>query len=164
MASNALDQALERHREMLDDVNRRLAAVRDDRPLPPETALGELDQQLGRLRARLDEAEAAKAAAVERYDQAVAGYRRDIKELETRREEVRRGLEGRDGPGGPLPGGDRPVDAVRGIGPQFRARLEEAGVRSVRELAALQPARLAAILEISEDRAAALIESARQVG
>jgi predicted flap endonuclease-1-like 5' DNA nuclease len=160
MASNALDQALERHREMLEDANRRLAAVRGEAELPPAIAIGELDEQLTRLRARLSEAEAAKAAAVARYDQAAAGYRRDIAELEARQEEVRRALEGRSGP---WPGSDRPVNAVRGIGPQFRARLEEAGVRTARELAALEPARLAAILAISEDRAAALIESARQV-
>ena len=160
-ALNALDRALEPHREMLDDANRRLTAVRDERPLPPKLALDDLEAQLGRLRARLAESETAKAAAVERYDYAAAGYRRDIAELEAQQEEVRRVLEGRVEP---LPGGERPVDNVRGIGPQFRARLEEAGVRSVRELAALEPARLAEILAISEDRAAALIESAREVG
>jgi predicted flap endonuclease-1-like 5' DNA nuclease len=161
MASNALDHAFERHRAMLDDARLRFDAVRGERELAPEFAIRELDDQLGRLRTRLAETEAARAAAMTRYDASAAAHRRDIAELEARRDEVRRALEGRPTP---QPADDRPVDTVRGIGPQFRARLEEAGIRTARELAALEPARLTAILSISEDRAAALIESARQPG
>jgi Family of unknown function (DUF6519)/Carboxypeptidase regulatory-like domain len=61
------------------------------------------------------------------------------------------------GPGGPV----RLVREIPGIGGVFASRLEQEGVTTVSELAALPPARLATILNVSEDRAGGFIEAAR---
>jgi predicted flap endonuclease-1-like 5' DNA nuclease len=55
----------------------------------------------------------------------------------------------------------RQVDEVRGIGPEYKERLEAKGIKNLAELASIVPARLAEILEISEVRAVSFIDEAR---
>jgi hypothetical protein len=57
----------------------------------------------------------------------------------------------------------RTLAEVGGIGPVFRARLEANGITHPAEVASLEAARLASILEISEIRANVLIENARRL-
>jgi hypothetical protein len=58
---------------------------------------------------------------------------------------------------GPIPVGDVP-----GIGPAREARLSEAGVRNLAELAGLEPGELARLLGMSEGRARAVLDEARR--
>jgi hypothetical protein len=57
----------------------------------------------------------------------------------------------------------RTLAEVGGVGPSFRARLEENGITHPAELASLEAARLAEILRISESRASTIRENARRL-
>lgn len=58
----------------------------------------------------------------------------------------------------------RPVTEVKGIGPTFRDRLEKEGVTDADTVATMQPARLAAILDVGEGRALNIITAAKESG
>ncbi|PSP98359.1 hypothetical protein BRC89_08510, partial [Halobacteriales archaeon QS_4_70_19] len=55
-----------------------------------------------------------------------------------------------------------PVDTVSGIGPAYASKLGDAGVETVAELAAADPAALAEETDISEKRLTRLVERARK--
>jgi predicted flap endonuclease-1-like 5' DNA nuclease len=62
---------------------------------------------------------------------------------------------------GAFPG--RTLAEVSGIGPAFRARLEENGITHPAEVASMEAARLAEILQVAEGRANSLIANARRL-
>lgn len=55
----------------------------------------------------------------------------------------------------------RPVTDVKGVGPAFRERLDRQGVTDVAGLARMKPAQVAKILNVSENRAKAIVTDAR---
>jgi hypothetical protein len=55
------------------------------------------------------------------------------------------------------------LQRVNGIGPVFSGRLREAGIGTVAEVTAVSPEKLAAILDISERRAASILTAAKQL-
>lgn len=57
-------------------------------------------------------------------------------------------------------GGD-PVETVRGIGPAYADRLDDAGVETVPDLAAADPAALAEAIEVAESRVERWVDRAR---
>lgn len=61
----------------------------------------------------------------------------------------------------PIPDADEPVDTISGIGPAYAERLGEAGVDTVGDLAAADPAALAAETGLGEGRVTGWIERAR---
>lgn len=58
--------------------------------------------------------------------------------------------------------GEDPVDTVSGIGPAYASKLGDAGIESVAELAAADPAELAEQTDISEKRLTRLVERAQE--
>ena len=57
-----------------------------------------------------------------------------------------------------------PVDdlqQIRGIGPKFDGRLQQAGIKSITQLLTLSAPKLAELLDIGENRAAAILAEAR---
>jgi predicted flap endonuclease-1-like 5' DNA nuclease len=54
------------------------------------------------------------------------------------------------------------LTAVKGIGPTFAARLQEAGIRSVAGVTAVSVKNLAEILQISETRAATILAEVKK--
>lgn len=65
-------------------------------------------------------------------------------------------------PAVPMPQPDD-LQQVKGIGPVFDGRLRENGIASIAQLAALSAKKLAALLEIGESRAAAILADASQL-
>ena len=55
------------------------------------------------------------------------------------------------------------LQRVNGIGPVFSGRLREAGIGTVAGVTAVSPEKLAAILDISERRAASILTAAKQL-
>ncbi len=55
------------------------------------------------------------------------------------------------------------LQQVKGIGPVFDGRLRENGINAIDQLAALSAAKLADLLEIGENRAAAILAGAAQL-
>jgi len=58
---------------------------------------------------------------------------------------------------------ERSVEEVSGIGPASAASLAEFGITDLAEMAAMEPARLAKMLEVSEDRAAGFVKGAQEL-
>ena len=52
---------------------------------------------------------------------------------------------------------------VKGVGPKFSEKLQNAGIKNVKKLAASKPKQVAEALGISEERASSLIENARSL-
>ncbi len=62
----------------------------------------------------------------------------------------------------PMPQADD-LQQVNGIGPVFDGRLRASGIHSIAQLAALSAKKLAELLEIGENRAAAILAGAAQL-
>jgi predicted flap endonuclease-1-like 5' DNA nuclease len=60
----------------------------------------------------------------------------------------------------PMPQQDN-LQRVRGIGPKFDGRLQQAGIKSIAQLSALSAEKLAELLDIGENRAAAILADSR---
>ncbi|MBW2123635.1 MAG: helix-hairpin-helix domain-containing protein [Deltaproteobacteria bacterium] len=58
---------------------------------------------------------------------------------------------------------DRRVDEVRGIGRSYTERLRAGGITNLAELASMEPARLARMLDVSEVKAMSFIDEARRL-
>lgn len=64
-------------------------------------------------------------------------------------------------PAVPIPQPDD-LQRVKGIGPKFDGRLQQEGIQSIAQLTALSAEKLAELLDIGENRAAAILADARQ--
>ena len=62
----------------------------------------------------------------------------------------------------PESGNDEPLDSIKGIGPSYAERLENAGIGSVSELAAADPEALAGETGLSEKRISRWVDRAQQ--
>jgi predicted flap endonuclease-1-like 5' DNA nuclease len=62
----------------------------------------------------------------------------------------------------PEPGGEVLIENIDGVGALFAERLRTSGVRFARQVAEMDPVRLASILQTTEARAATIIRSARE--
>lgn len=63
----------------------------------------------------------------------------------------------------PSRAGPEELTAIKGVGPVLAARLSQAGITRLTELATADQARVAEILGTSSERAAAFIEAARRL-
>lgn len=189
MEIKSLEDLVNLQRELVAHVQREFR--RPPRAVPPDADLradfAAKEAALTDARESLRRAREAQAESARRYDAEVKAREEVVARLEQQlkvdKEELERVLQHprADEPsvseppstGGP-PTAPRPnvdsaahparrVDEVPGIGGGLASRLAAHGITQLADLAAVEPARLAQILEVSKQRAVSMIDSARRL-
>lgn len=169
MANKAIAQVLKMHDEVVKSIEAQLESAGKPKPVNRSIYLQQKEKRLGLMHARLVQAKKNKEVVIARVDREIAALNEQIKRFEEEIKADRKNLKDRPVPVDPVPGpGPRPVDPhplrkIRGIGEAFEKRLKENGISKVSQVARMDKARLAAILGVSEVRAAEFIKAAKRL-
>lgn len=168
MAAKTLKQILDAHAEVVQEFKKQVKAAESPRPAGRDLVIREKQRYLARLEDRLAAARKTRAAELTRLDAEIARLEERIKlleaEIETDKKNIGRITRSprRRAPRG-KPGRGPTVGKIKGVGKVLRARLEQQDIRSAADVAAMKPAALAEILEISKKRARTIVNEAKKV-
>jgi predicted flap endonuclease-1-like 5' DNA nuclease len=165
MANRTIAQVLKLHDKVVDSISTQLDSAGRPKPVDQAFFINQKTERLGAMKARLDDAKRDKQEVIKRMNLQLETLNKRIERLEAEIDADKRNLENRPVPVDPTPRRrDRlSVRNVRGIGEVAEARLKENGVTTTTQLARMDKARLAAILGVSEVRAAEFIKAAKLI-
>ena len=166
MATRTIAQVLSMHDEVVKAVKAQLEAAGKPKPVQRNFAVKQKEQRLKSMQARLADAEKDKRAVIARMDKEVALLNKRIKSFEAEIQADKENLKTRpapDRPDSPVRPAQPSIRKIRGVGEVFAVRLQENGISKASEVARMDKAKLAEILQISEGRAAEMIKAAKQV-
>ena len=173
MAIKTLQQVLETHDQIVQRFQKHKKTLSKARPAGNDLVVKQKRRMLANLDERLDNAKMARAESIKRHDAEIARIELSRKKLaeEIAADEKYLGGAIRTGGDGSSPTPTRPtrptggvpVEGVKGIGKKYGSRLERKSIRTVDDLAAADPAKVAEVLSISENKAKELVRAARKV-
>jgi predicted flap endonuclease-1-like 5' DNA nuclease len=163
MAGRTIDEIITLGSEARQRIREAMSAASSGRRIDPNLAIKELDRVIAAQGERLEATRAAMARSASRFENEVRVRETRIAELRSLRER----FEGRE-PVVPVepeppapPAGPGGLRDIRGIGRVAEDRLRESGITTIRELSEAPPARIAEILDASEERATEFVREAR---
>jgi predicted flap endonuclease-1-like 5' DNA nuclease len=155
MATTAkIKELLRSHEAIMKEAEK---AVREStrKQVEARIPIAEKEGILDRYKERLEGIKNNRKAAIKTYDAEIKAVAERIKAIEGAIEADKKVLEENES-------ALRGLEALRGIGDVYAHRLMEAGVRNREDLGNMKPSKVARILEVSEERATALIKKARK--
>jgi predicted flap endonuclease-1-like 5' DNA nuclease len=166
MANRTIADVLKTHGEVVKSIEAQFESVGKPKPVSHDFFIKQKEKRLGSMQARLGQAKKDKEVVIARIDREIEGLNEQISRFEKEIEADRKNLKDRPVPVDPGPGPvlrpDRnSLRRIRGIGEASENRLKENGITKASEVARMDKARLAAILGISEVRAAEFIKKAK---